>query len=159
MLGYNRPVTWNSRSRFLPSQDCVATEQFEQLGVKLRVQQNTLDNLDISPDVVEFRRSLFVWPQQLHCLPFCRLRKGHRHRFGSLSLHVKAKTLFPKVADWSSVKFRPLVSYKQHHWKQLFRITCQAIDFVQRSVAPGFSVLSADALHHKISAFNLQPYC
>ena len=105
-------------------------------------------------DVVEFRRSFFVWPQQLHCLPFCRVRKGHRHRFGSLSLHVKAKTLFPKVADWSSVKFRPLVSYKQHHWKQLFRITCQAIDFVQRSVAPGFSVLSADALHQKISAVN-----
>ena len=105
-------------------------------------------------DVAEFRHDFFVWPNALHCLPYCRFRRGHRHRFGSLSLHVKAKVLFPRVTEWSAMKFRPLVSYKQHHWKRLLRIACQAIDFMQQTIALGFATLSSEVFCLKLKSFN-----
>ena len=67
---------------------------------------------------------------------------------------MKAKVLFPRVTEWSAMKFRPLVSYKQHHWKRLLRIACQAIDFMQQTIAPGFATLSSEVFGLKLKNFN-----
>ena len=105
-------------------------------------------------EVIHFNQNFFVWPNKLEVLPFCHLRRGREHRFGQLTLHVKAKSLFPLCATWTSLKLRPLVSYRRHHWRHLLSNTCRALNFIQQSVAPGFVTLCAASFCGKIRKFN-----
>ena len=68
-------------------------------------------------EVINFNQHFFVWPNRLEVLPFCHLKLGREHHFGQLTLHVKAKSLFPLCDTWTSLKLRPLVSYRRHHWR------------------------------------------
>ena len=105
-------------------------------------------------EVVNFNQHFFVWPNRLEVLPFCHLKLGREHQFGQLTLHVKAKSLFPLCDTWTSMKLRPLVSYRQHHWRRLLSTTCRALNFIQQSVAPGFVTLCATTFCGKLRKFN-----
>jgi len=105
----------------------------------------------------QFQRDFFVWPNRLLHLPYCNLRRAHRHRFGALSLWLKIKCLSPRPGSWQQLKFRPLVSYKQHHWRRLLILACRSMNFIQKRVAPGFAVSSLAELRCKIFDFNKGP--
>ena len=73
-------------------------------------------------------------------MPFLKLKKAGRHKFGSLRMWVKSKFLneiwedervkseerrvndddFGTADPWKKAKWRPLVSFAGHHWKSLF---------------------------------------
>ena len=106
------------------------------------------------PEVMRFTEEFFVWPNKLEVLPFCGLTSGCNHQFGSLTLHIKAKSIFPLCDGWTNLKLRPLVSYRKHHWRNLLSITCRALNYIQESVAPGFVTLCAPSFRRKVNSFN-----
>lgn len=59
-------------------------------------------------DEAHYNADFFVWPNQMQHLPYCHLRRGTHHRFAALSLHIKAKCLFPLCTSWGDIKYRPL---------------------------------------------------
>jgi hypothetical protein len=59
----------------------------------------------------------------LSYLPFCQLRPTSAHRFGAMRLWVKLKVFESEILGWNSLKWRPLVSYRQHKWRKLYAMT------------------------------------
>ena len=55
---------------------------------------------------------------------------------------------------WDDVKFRPLVSYRRHHWRRLLSLLCKALNFIRHVVCPGFAVDSLADLRSKLAQFN-----
>ena len=57
----------------------------------------------------------------LRHLPFCQLRPKGKHRFGCLRGWVKKKS-FMELEGWASLRWRPLVSFREHRWRRLFSL-------------------------------------
>ena len=59
---------------------------------------------------------------RLRHLPFSKLRSSRTHRFGSLRAYLRAIS-FDSIVDWSSLKWRPLISFPKHTWRVILSLT------------------------------------
>jgi hypothetical protein len=59
--------------------------------------------------------------QTLRHLPFAALRGAATHKFGCLRGWVKKKS-FTEEMSWSTLKWRPLVSFREHRWRKLLSL-------------------------------------
>lgn len=90
-------------------------------------------------DLDAYARIFFKLCHRLSYIPFCRFKKSSAHAFGKAKIWVKDKCWKGGIlvhSDWGSVKFRPLVSYFDNHFKKLYQISCRAINFLPNEFLP-----------------------
>lgn len=87
-------------------------------------------------------------------LPFCNLQKAGSHRFGTLRLWPKLKSLKAGVDPWDLIKWRPLASYFLHRLSKLFRIGAKWCNFVTFTFKEGFATPNPRYVVESILSFN-----
>jgi len=105
-------------------------------------------------EVGRFGEEFFKFGATLEHLPFSNLRRGEHHRFGSLVLWPKLKTM--GANSWAKIKLRPLVAYCKHHWKRLLSLASIACNYIAEAVygSISFDVASLSDVHRRIQKFN-----
>ena len=58
-------------------------------------------------------------------LPYCEIKRTNSHRFGCLRLWPKYEDFGVQNVWWADLKWRPLVSFRQHKWRRLFSMASQ----------------------------------
>lgn len=89
-----------------------------------------------------------------HDLPFCRLSRASNHKFGALRVWPKRRTLDPWPATWSSIKWRPLVSYISHHWRFLLSLAGKCCTAAIRILGIGWGVESPRSVVEALHLYN-----
>ena len=78
----------------------------------------------ISEDRMEkLRADIFLFNEKLKHLPYSKLKKGG-HVMGCLRGWIKYKSLVDPQC-WDELKWRPLVSYRNHRWRRVLSLVSQ----------------------------------
>ena len=103
--------------------------------------------LDNKQDFLELPTKLKHWP-------YTKLKKYKYHNYGHLVIWPKSRCVFGKIKSWGDISWRPLLSYKQHFYRNLFSITCKALSGIREDFSPGFSCMDVSKFLTKINIFN-----
>lgn len=89
-------------------------------------------------------------------MPYVGYKKALRHRFGTLRLWLKAKSVTEIPADWSLLKWRPMVSYSKHHFRNLLSFLSRFVTYVMGEFELGFNCMDPVKIVDKANKFNFE---
>lgn len=93
-------------------------------------------------------------------LPFGRLRSGAKHRFGAVRAWIKFKSVkqYPNPLlcgdPWGELRWRPLVSYTQHHWKRVLGLAGRFCSFSTTWLGIGHGCTDVRAFVNSLNVWN-----
>lgn len=89
-------------------------------------------------------------------MPYVGYKKSKYHRYGTLRLWLKAKTVTEIPNSWSLLKWRPMVSYSKHHFRNLLSFLSKFVTFVMGEFNLGFNCMDPVKIVDKANKFNAE---
>ena len=128
--------------------------------------------MDILPHEVfaEASEAIFGFGDGIEDLPYCGLKKRHKHEYGTLKAWVKWKNFEEAAPDasfapgendlrikpesWKELKMRPLASYRHHFWRNLLSLCSRFCTTAVKELHWGFAAQNPRVVAHELREYN-----
>ena len=136
--------------------DCMITCEHRWGDAVERFLRESMNFSVVSEETISrwYMHRIFELSNKLEYMPYAKLRNANHHRPGIVRMFLKLKSLDESIVSWDTMKWRPLVSYYNHHYRTLFSYISKFLNFCIYKLRLGKNVSNPRVVVRDVNHFN-----